>query len=249
MHPDLNLVIKLQGLDHRISKLENEVAALPKHIAVIEKALDSHNRRLEADRAALIANQRDRKNLDNENQALQQKIGKLREQTLQSKTNEQYKAFQSEIAHFEGEVRKSEDRILDLMGESEPLEANVKKAEVALKAEKAQVDGEKAHAIGQTAADKKALSEIQSERSRIASQVTPELLRMYERARKKWKNGTGIAEVQDGRCTACNMGLRPQHFQNLRAGTQTLTCETCGRILFYNPPVSLETEMADRQVK
>src|SRR5690349_9839177 len=53
MYPDVHLVIQLQSLDQKITKLEKEVAELPRHIAVIEKALESHNRKLEADKAAL----------------------------------------------------------------------------------------------------------------------------------------------------------------------------------------------------
>src|SRR5579862_99905 len=135
MHPDTHLVIALQSLDQRISALDKEVAALPKHIAVIEKTLESHVRRLEADRAALVANQKDRKKMDGDIQAHQQKISKLRDQMLGAKTNEQYKAFQHEIEYIEKEIRTAEDRILQLMGESEPLDANVKKAESALKDE------------------------------------------------------------------------------------------------------------------
>src|SRR6476646_3641100 len=97
MHPDVHLVIQLQSLVQKISTLEKEVAALPKHIAVIEKALESHLRKLEADKAALSANQKDRKKLEGDIQIHEQKISKLRDQMLQAKTNEQYRAFQSEI--------------------------------------------------------------------------------------------------------------------------------------------------------
>jgi len=51
---------------------------------------------------------------------------------LAAKNNDQYKAFQNEIEFCESEVRKHEDRILELMGESEPLDKNVKTAEKAL---------------------------------------------------------------------------------------------------------------------
>src|SRR6185369_9290189 len=136
MHPDVHLVIQLQSLDQKIGVLDKDVAALPRHIAVIEKALESHLRKLEADKAALSANQKDRKKLDGDVQIHQQKISKLRDQMLGAKTNEQYRAFQNEIDYIEKEIRQAEDRILELMSESEPLDQNVKKAEAALKEEK-----------------------------------------------------------------------------------------------------------------
>ena len=121
MHPDVETAIQLQGLDQRILALKKEIATLPVHIAEIEKALDVHTRRLEADRAALAGNQKERKRLEGEIQVQEQKISKLKDQMLQVKTNEQFRAFQTEIEYCQNEIRKFEDRILELMGESEPL--------------------------------------------------------------------------------------------------------------------------------
>jgi predicted nucleic acid-binding Zn-ribbon protein len=126
MHPDTHLVIQLQSLDQKITALEKEVAALPKHTAAIEKTLESHVRRLEADKAALAANQKDRKRLEGEIQIHEQKMSKLKDQMRDAKTNEVFRAFQNEIDYMQKEVRQAEDRILELMSVSEPLEANVK---------------------------------------------------------------------------------------------------------------------------
>src|ERR1700758_5559616 len=143
MLPDLKLVIRLQDIDNRLADLAREIATLPKHIAEIEKKLLTHERKLEADRAALVANQKERKKCEGDIQMQEQKISKLKDQMLQVKTNEQYRAFQSEIEFCQKEIRKFEDRILELMGESEPLDKNVKAAETALKIEKAEVEAAK----------------------------------------------------------------------------------------------------------
>src|SRR4051794_17449259 len=172
MLSDLSLVIRLQDVDLRIGQLTREISALPKHIAEIEKKLESHQRRLEADRAALAANQKERKKLEGDIQVQDQKISKLKGQMLDAKTNDQYRAFQHEIEFCEKEIRKCEDRILDLMGESERLDANVKTAEVALKKEKEQVDAEKVIAQQRTAADKKELDALTKERAEIAKGVS-----------------------------------------------------------------------------
>jgi len=243
MTGQMEQVTRLQSLDLRIGELEREIATLPKHIAEIEKALESHLRRLEADRAALAANQKERKSLEDDNKVEAQKISKLKDQMLNAKTNEQYRAFQNEIEFCEQAIRKSDDRALDLMAAAEPLDANVKKAEAALKDEKQHVEAEKARARERTAADQKQLDQLKAERKTLAAGLKPALYTAYERIRKK-KRGEALAEVTDGRCSACQIMLRPQFFQDLRNTDQLMFCESCGRILYYNPPVSFEHDLA-----
>lgn len=239
MLPDLQLVIRLQEVDTRLGELAREITALPKHIAEIEKKLVSHERKLEADRAALSANQKERKKCEGDIQMQEQKISKLKDQMLQAKTNEQYRAFQNEIDFCQKEIRSSEDRILELMGESEPLEKNVKAAEAALKTEKAQVEAEKQEARNRTAADEKASQELHEERSGIATRIATATYQLYERVRKGRK-GIAIAEAVGGRCSACQMSIRPQFFQDLKKGDRIMSCESCQRILYYIPPQAIE---------
>jgi len=239
MLPDLKLVVRLQEIDNRLAELAREIATLPKHIAEIAKKLVSHERKLDADRAALAANQKERKKCETEIPVQEQKISKLKDQMLSTKTNEQYRAFQNEIEFCLKEIRRLEDRILEMMGESEPLEKNVKAAEVALKEEKAQVEAEKTLARERTAVDQKASSELGTERAGIAKEITPATYQQYERVRKGRK-GIAVAEVVDGRCTACYMVLRPQYFQDVKRTESILFCESCQRILYYNPPVAFD---------
>lgn len=246
MLPDLHLALRLQALDRRIASLESEIAALPKHVAEIEKQLEAHTRQLERDRAALAANGRDRKKLEGDIQIHEQKISKLRDQMLQAKTNEQYRAFQNEIAYAEGEIRKAEDRILDLMEQSEPLDKNVKASEIDLKQQQQHVEGEKKIARERTTASQKELAEKTAERTSVSSQMDQKFYAEYERIRKKTKN-TPIAEAIDGHCDACRISLRPQFFQDLRKGDKIMFCESCGRILVYNPVIDVTSDLAASQ--
>jgi uncharacterized protein len=238
MLPDLQLAVRLQQIDLRAAELTKEIAALPKHLAEIEKKLIQHTRRVDADKAALVANQRTRKQLEGEIQIHDQKKSKLRDQTLSAKTNEQYRAFQKEIEFCEAEVRKCEDRILDLMGEAEPLDQNVKTAQVELKQERQKLDAEKVDVEKRTAADRAELDGLQKERAQTASQMTPAALSAYERIRKM--RGTSIAEAAGGRCTACHVTQRPHFLQELKRDEKLMFCESCGRMLYYNPPQTFE---------
>ena len=212
MLPDLNLVIHLQDIDNRLADLTREISALPKHIAEIEKNLGLHERKLEADRAALAANQKERKKCEGDIQVQEQKISKLKDQMLLAKTNDQYRAFQNEIDFCQKEIRTAEDRILELMGESEPLDKNVKAAEVALKAEKAQVASESVVARERTAVDERALRELQKERAGMVASITPIVYKRYERARAA-RRGIGVAELEaiEAACyTAFRNAPRPE---------------------------------------
>jgi len=196
----------------------------------------------------LAANQKERKKCDGDIQTQEQKISKLKDQTLQAKTNEVYRAFQNEIEFCQKEIRKCEDRILELMTESEPLDRNVKTAEVALKTEKAQVEAEKQQARERTAIDQKASADLLKERGEIVAGITPAVYQRYTRV-CKMRRGIGVAEALDGRCNACNMTMRLQFFQELRKGDQVMACESCLRILYYNPPQSVDDVAGARAVQ
>ncbi|MGC2661489.1 MAG: C4-type zinc ribbon domain-containing protein [Bryobacteraceae bacterium] len=246
MLQDLALALRLQALDRKILALEREISTLPKHIAEIEKKLEAHTRQLDAAKASQASNQRERKKREGDIQLQEQKISKLKGQTSEAKTNEQYKAFQNEIAYCEAEIRKSEDKILELMEQAEPLDKNIRAAEGELKKQQQHVESEKKSAMARTAADKHELAERQNERKAAVTEISPKLYADYERIRRKTK-GTAIADATEGRCDACQISLRPQLFQDLRRGDQVIFCESCGRLLTYNPVVALDPGLASAQ--
>ena len=234
MLPDIQKAIRLQMLDDRIAELTLEIAALPKHIAEIEKKLDAHQRRLDHNKAALLGNQKERKKLEGEIQVQDQKASKLRDQMMGAKTNPQYHAFQHEITFCQAEVKRIEDRILDLMGESETLDKGVKAAEIALTQERRQVEQEKSDARERTTVDRDEITALQGDRAKVIVDMTPAVLTNYERIRKS-RVGVAVSEAVGGRCTKCQIMMRLQLFQELKTAERIITCESCNRILYYVP--------------
>ena len=124
------------------------------------------------------------------------------------------------------------------MAESETLDRNVRAADIALKAERAKLEGEKADAKKRTSADQQELTKLSDERRATAGGMTPAGLQAYERIRKMRGNAT--AELVGGRCSACHVTQRPHFIQELKRGDKLMFCESCGRMLFYSPPQSFE---------
>ncbi|HEU5232399.1 MAG TPA: C4-type zinc ribbon domain-containing protein [Terriglobales bacterium] len=233
MHADLEGLIKLEQVDREIGRLSAEVAALPKRVAEIEHQLSDARGKVEQAKAAIKSQEQKRRSLESDIQSQQQKIAKFRDQSLDVKTNEQYKALMHEIQFAEQEIRKAEDKILEIMEGAELFDRQVKVSEAELKTQSVQVEKEKEEARALTAKDEARLKELQADRGGLRSGLTGDLLDLYDRVLKARK--TAIAEAREQRCTACFVLLRPQKWNEIKAGQEVMTCDSCGRILFYDP--------------
>src|SRR5439155_26334703 len=216
-----------------LRRLNDEVAALPKRVAAIEQKLAGTKTVLERAKASIKTDEAARRKYETAIQDLQQKVSKYRDQSLDVKTNDQYKALLHEIQFAEQDIRANEDKILELMINAEAREKEVKAAEAELKAEMTEIEQEKADARQRTAEDEKQLAEWNAKREKLRVEVSPDLLRHYERVMKF--RGTGLSEVRDHKCMACQVMLRPQTYNEVRAGEKIVMCESCQRVLYFNP--------------
>jgi predicted nucleic acid-binding Zn-ribbon protein len=232
MLADVQNLMELQQADREILRLKEEIAALPKRVAVIEQKLAGTRAVLENAKTAVKADESARRKYETAIQDLQQKISKYRDQSLEVKTNDQYKALMHEIQFAEQDIRVNEDKILELMVNAEAREKSVKAAELELKVEMAEIDKEKNEARQRTAEDEKQLGEWNGKRDKARAGVNADLLRHYDRVSKF--RGTGLAEVRDQKCMGCQVVLRPQTFNEVRSG-QMVICESCQRILYFDP--------------
>lgn len=240
MLPDIDKLLELQGADHEIRKLRDEVAALPKRVAAIEQKLAGTKAHLEKVRATAKADEANRKKFEANIKDLQGKISKYRDQSLDVKTNDQYKALLHEIQFAEQEIRLNEDRILEVMVNVETREKEVKAAEAELQAETAEIEKEKEEARKVTAEDQKKLTEWNAKRDGLRHGISEDVLRHYERVAKF--RGTGLAEVRDHKCMGCQVMLRPQTYNEARSGTTVMFCESCQRIYYYVPANEVKPE-------
>jgi predicted nucleic acid-binding Zn-ribbon protein len=232
MLPDIENLLKLQDTDKEIRRLQDEIAEFPKRVAVIEQKLAGTKAQLEKAQGAVKADEASRRKYDTAINDLRGKISKYRDQSLDVKTNDQYKALLHEIQFAEKEIAGNEDKILELMVNADARDKEVKAAQAELKAETAEIEQEKEQARQRTAEDEKLLAEWRAKRDEIRKGIDEDLLRHFERVSKF--RGSGISEVRDQQCMACRVMLRPQTYNEVRSGLQTIICDSCQRILYFN---------------
>src|SRR3974390_3664686 len=179
MLPDIENLLRLQEADKEIRRLQDEIAELPKRVAVIEQKLAGTKAQLEKAQAAVKADEANRRKYDTAISDLRGKISKYRDQSLDVKTNEQYKALLHEIQFAEKEIAGNEDKILELMVNADSRDKEVKAAQAELKAETAEIEKEKEEARNRTAKDEKLLTEVRGRGDEIRKSVNKDLLRHY----------------------------------------------------------------------
>jgi predicted nucleic acid-binding Zn-ribbon protein len=235
MTSDLTNLIELQQIDSQIAGLRAEIAALPKHVAEIETKLAGSKARVESTLAAAKADEGARRKHESDIQDQQQKISKYRDQSLNVKTNHEYRALMDEIKFAEEKIAASEDKILEIMVAADSRKESLKKAEVELKADTAENEREKEEARQRTAVDEAALAELTTRRNELRTGVSENALRHYDRLLTT--RGTSLSPVYENQlCSACSVMLRPQVFQEVMTNEQFMTCDYCKRILYYIPP-------------
>jgi len=245
MHPDLAQLVILQTHDLEAKHLRDEIAALPKHVA----ALDTKAKATAGQRAVvldLIAKEDAlRRRQESDVADLRQKITRTQKKIDLATTTVQVTALEHEAAFAKAEISRLEDAELESMERGEALDSQRALADTAVSEAASALDVARARAAETIARDQLALAEADAKRTALRAEVllspTGEAsLAAYDRiARAK---GSAVSEALHQQCTACQMMLRPQRWNDLRdnsAGSpasQTLmTCENCGRMLFYDP--------------
>ena len=228
-HP-LEALLVLQEKDRKIAKLQREIRDIPARKADIEKQLEGAKTKLNQAREALKKVNSDLKQLEIEAGTHNEKVIKYKQQQLEAKTNDQYRAFLQEIAAAEKHISALEDREIVLMEHIESAKKIIAEREAELKEEEGGVSEEKAMLDDRLSEVQEDLDALLADRGRITSNVNPSLLLKYERLFKN-KGDFAVVQVEKDHCSGCHMRLPPQVTNDALNPDKLVICNFCGRML------------------
>ncbi len=233
MDAQIRTLIDLQAYDTRIAALETDAARLPREIAAIDAGLDAARKEVEGFRARLDRAKKDLRAKEKDLEVTSVKRSKAESRLWEVKTNKEYSAVLLEIEEIKQEKAKAEEEILAVMEMQEALAVDVREAEARLRVREEQARKEQGAIRETLAAVEAELETVRAERESLAKELPRPLLADYERiARARGRLGivpVTIASV----CGGCRMSIRPQAIQELRSGAMLMTCESCGRFLYW----------------
>ena len=232
MLPDLERLIRLQELETAVRHARQAIEAFPSQREALETRLAEHAGRLETADLSLAENRAARRVLEKEVATVQGRLTKFKEQLMAVKTNKEYHAVQSEIAGANAEVQRLEDLILERMLEADELTDDVEKARQALEEEEAAIRDEQSRLERERDRFQAQVARHDEDRTALVTDLPSQLLKTFDtliRGRK----GIAVGAVREGRCSACQVRLRPQLYNDVRSNERLIQCESCQRILHY----------------
>ena len=231
MNPDLRNLIALQDLEQKIFTFQKQISETPKALQSLHDELqslkDAHEERMVHSQELI----KRRRTLEGEVDMMRTKLSKLKDQLMAVKTNKEYTAMLHEIHAAEEQIRREEDKILEIMEEMETLEGDLKLAQKDLDRKCAEIETNIKTIESSIPGLESEVSKLTAEKLVVESQIGGELLLRYRRI-SEVRKGTGLAEAKDELCSACHVRIRPQVYADLLRTENIHVCDSCSRILF-----------------
>jgi predicted nucleic acid-binding Zn-ribbon protein len=231
--PELSKLIELQELDSEIQRITDRLAKIPEEQQQVENDYKQYAAEfldIESKHEQTI---KDRKELETELLTVQQQHEKYKQDLMRVTNQKQYETALREIDATKKHASALESEILKRMEEIDKLDAELKEKAPDAERKRAETDNMLAALAGERDQVERRLRELSEQRKQTMERMPASLTSTYDRMARS-RRGQALSEVSaEGVCKACRMKVRPKVFSDVRKGDQLVTCEHCGRILYY----------------
>jgi len=235
VNDQLKALVELQVVDTKIGGLEALLAKVPDELAAIRATVQKAQTTLENLRTAVENAKKEIRTKEKELEYLGAQRAKCEAKLYEVKTNKEYSAVLAEIEQFKTQQGKIEEEILTLMERQERMSRDQHDTLARLNVRQEEARREEAEVSRRSSEYQVELEAVRSERAQLVRGVPADLLASYGRLLRR-HHGLAVVQVSaNATCSGCYVALTPQRFQEVRQQTQILTCESCGRFLYWLP--------------
>ncbi|HET7114493.1 MAG TPA: C4-type zinc ribbon domain-containing protein [Pyrinomonadaceae bacterium] len=233
MKAELQKLIALQNLDTSIRKLEKDLEAIPQRRAEIEGEFDRRAFEIRALETRRDDAKHNRARLEVEVIDQKGRVERAERNLMSSKKQDEYTAAIREADSARKQISALETQILEQMESLEQAEAALKERADEIATLNSDREARLKAFDEETRAQSELLAAQRIEREQVFANLPKAMSGMYARIRARIRDGVAVTEARNRSCTACFMSLRPQVMAEIRRGDEVITCDNCGRILFF----------------
>jgi uncharacterized protein len=244
---ELQQLIALQNLDTTIRKLEKDQQATPERRAEIEREFDQRAFEIRALETRRDEAKHTRARLENEVVEQKGRAERAERNLMSSKKQDEYTAAIREADAARKQISALETQILEQMEQLEQAETALKERTEEIASMNSDREARLKTFDDETGTIGERLAAARKEREELFANLPKQLSGLYTRIKTRIRDGVAVAEARNRSCTACFMSLRPQVMAEIRRGEEIITCDNCGRILYFVPTDSIQADAAKPQ--
>ena len=233
----LGQLYRLQSRIRFVQERERKRDTVPPDLIEVDREYQEKVQVVAALKARLAVAELEKRKADGELADHREKLKKYQTQLRNVQSSREYSAALNEIDGVEKVIRTTEDRFLDLEEEIETARKELETRESNLPAETEQHEERMKDWRTEQRAINDELAGAREEIERLESAIAPRERAEFRRLIEK-KHGLAVALVVGGSCSACHVRVRPAAMQTLKTGREIIYCDSCKRILYYEPQSS-----------
>ncbi len=229
--PAVTQLLIIQDRDRKLRQLNTELKNAPIEKKALDARLTTAAATLEASKLKAKEIEVKRKELENEVRTRQDRIAKYENQKLATKKNDEYAAYDHAIESLKKEISDIEDKEMELMEAADTQKPIIATAEKEASDTRSLVQRQIASIDEKVKTIQTQVTEVQTDRSRLATEVDEDLLDTYQRLFEK-KDGLAVAGLANEICQGCHVKAQTHIINSVKAAKEVTHCLNCGRILY-----------------
>ncbi len=231
---DIQILIQIVKKDVDIQDKRKFLDGAPEQIKGLNKKIQQMDDELAESQAAIDKLDEERRHLEREISAQNDKIKQKRIESDNINSNEAFRALNKEIEYLEKLVYKEEERVLQILEQAEVRKKEIAGIQEKINSEKGALLDEKKNLEERMVREEDMLKLIEDEKIRVLPHLSDRIKGLYSRILQV-KGDSGVANLIGDICQGCYSRMPPQKAHEVRRNGEIITCEVCGRILVYYP--------------
>jgi uncharacterized protein len=233
----LGQLYRLQSRIRFVQEREKKRDTVPADLVEVDREYQEKVQAVSSLKDRLVRAELEKRKAEGELADLKERLKKFQTQLRSVQSSREYSAALNEIDGVEKAIRSTEDRFLELEEEIETARTDLTAREAHLPEETEQHEERLKDWRTEQRAINEELAGARDEIQKLEKEIPPRDRAEFHRLVDK-KHGLAVVLVVGGSCSACHVKVRPAAMQQLKQGREIIYCDTCKRILYYEPQSS-----------
>lgn len=231
-NPQIEKLLIVQERDMALQRIELELKRVPLEREKLESAIAAEEALIQEASHALKAKEVERHELDLSAKAKEAEILRYKNQQLQVKKNEEYRALTQQIEQCEAEISRLEEVEIGLMLEIDQATVSCREETARLRERITRHQSELARLAELETNLQDSEGDAQDALTAARRGAEPHFLEHYDRVRNLVKRPPYVVEIIEHKCGGCHLRVSNEVSKSATDASEPVFCDQCGRMVY-----------------